>query len=602
MSTRRRATNALCMSRTRMADIQFKDLSYEVQVSKFKYRGTKKQILKGIDGIFKSTELTAIMGPSGAGKSTLLNILSGFQQGQLQGTVEYISSEGRQNWDMYKKQSCYIQQSDNLYDLFTVQESMMMATYLKIGSKATKLFRQLVIDNILETLKLTKVKETKVDRLSGGQKKRLSIALELIDNPPIMFLDEPTTGLDSMASLQCIIALKTLAKSGRTVICTIHQPSAALYQMFDYVYLVVDGRCMYAGTPDNTVNYFAQLGFQCPEYHNPADYMLEVVNQEYGDYSNQLLVAAKEYCQREETSLKVRIMKEALFYDKKKLMPDPPSELIKFKVLLYRYILIIYRDWSVSHVKLLLHFLVAVLLGLLFEKAGKDASKTLNNVGFLLISSLYFTYTSMMPAVLKFPLEMAILKKERFNNWYQLRTYYAATLVTTLPLQIFFTFIYSAISYVLTSQPMEWNRFFMFLLIITLTSFTSEGIGLGLGAIFNPVNGTFFGAITTCAMLSLAGFLVLFNHMPKFLYYISYINYCRYSVDGLVQAIYGFQREKLICPSQYDYCHFRTPSLLLEELRMSKSIFWVDAVVLFAWFVVIRIMVYISLKKRLSKI
>ncbi|KYM98650.1 ATP-binding cassette sub-family G member 1 [Cyphomyrmex costatus] len=600
MSTKRRATNTLRMSRARMADIQFKDLSFEVQIGIRKTN--KKQILKGLNGVFKAAELTAIMGPSGAGKSTLLNILTGFQQGHLTGTVEYTSSEGKQNWEMYKKQSCYIQQTDNLYGFFTVQESMMIVAYLKIGSSATVMFRQILIDNILDTLKLSKVKNTKVDRLSGGQKKRLSIALELIDNPPIMFLDEPTTGLDSLASMQCISALQTLAKSGRTVICTIHQPSAAVYQMFDYIYLVVDGHCLYGGTPDNTVNYFAQQGFQCPQYHNPADYMLEVVNQEYGNYNNQLIAAANKYCQRGETSMKMHIMREASFYDEKtRMMMDPPSEIIKFKVLLYRCALIMYRDWSVCHIKLILHFLVAVLLGLLFEHVGNDASRTISNVSFLMITILYFIYTSLMPAVLKFPLELDILKKERFNNWYQLRTYYVAMLVITLPLTILYTSIYSTISYVLTRQPMEWSRFLMFLLITVLTSFTSESVGLGLGTIFNPINGTFFGAIIIAGMIVLAGFLVFFNHMPLTLYYVSYMNYYRFAFDGLIQAIYGFQREAIPCPSNVDYCHLRIPSLILEELKMTKSKFWIDVVILFAWFVVVRTMAYVTLKRKLSK-
>ena len=588
------------ISQTRMADIQFKNLSFEIQTG---YRKVKKKILKNLNGVFKAAELTAIMGPSGAGKSTLLNVLTGFQQGHLTGAIEYISSKGKQNWAMYKKQSCYIQQTDNLYGLFTVQESMMIVTSLKIGS-ATIMFRQILIDNVLDTLKLSKVKNTRVDQLSGGQKKRLSIALELIDNPPIMFLDEPTTGLDSLASLQCISALQTLAKSGRTVICTIHQPSAAIYQMFDYIYLVVDGHCLYAGTPDNTMSYFAQQGFQCPQYHNPADYMLEIVNQEYGNYNDQLITAAKKYCQREETPLKMHIMREAIFYDEKKMkmMMDPPSEMIKFRILLYRSALIIYRDWSVYYIKIIMNFFVAVLFGLIFEHVGINAKRTINNVSFLMITILYFIYTSLMPAVLKFPLELNILKKERFNNWYQLKTYYIAMLVFTLPLTISSTFVFSIISYILTKQPMEWSRFFMFLLITSLTSVTSESVGLGLGTIFNPINGTFFGAIITAMMMTLAGFLVFFNHMPRILYYVSYINYYRFAFDGLIQAIYGFQREAIPCPSNIDYCHLRMPSLILEELSMTKSIFWIDVIVLLAWFMVIRTVAYVTLKRKLSKV
>ncbi|XP_050445453.1 ATP-binding cassette subfamily G member 4 [Cataglyphis hispanica] len=585
---------------SRMIDIHFKDLSYEVQIG---FCGQKKQILKGLNGFFKAGELTAIMGTSGAGKSTLLNVLNGFQQGRLTGTIDYIGNKGTQNWNTYKKDSCYIQQTDYLYDLFTVQESMIIATYLKIGN-VTHRFRQTLTENILERLNLTKTKNTKISRLSGGQKKRLSIALELIDNPPIMFLDEPTTGLDSLASFQCISAMQTLAKNGRTIICTIHQPSAMIYEMFDHVYLIVDGQCMYAGTPANTVNYFARQGFQCPQYHNPADYMLEVVNGDYGNYDNQLITMAKYYCQRTVTPSKMRIKEPSIDERNVQLLSTlkPPSEIIKFMVLVCRSIMLMYRDWTTLYLKIIIHVLVAILLGLLFQHSGDDSSKTFSNIGFLIISVVFVGYTTLIPAVLKFPSEINILRKERFNNWYKLKTYYIATLVITLPLQILFILIYSSISYVLSSQPMEWHRFFMFLFILILTSLVSEGIGLGLGATFNPINGTFFGAVSVCIMLCLSGFLIAFNHMPVILYYVSYINYFRFSFEGLVQAIYGFYREKIHCPSQVNYCHLRIPSIILEELHMSKPMFWIDVVILFSWFVVIRIIVYVSLKKKLSKL
>ncbi|KAH0950464.1 hypothetical protein HN011_007784 [Eciton burchellii] len=587
---------SIALNATRVIDIHFKDLSYKVQIG---YRGPKKQILNGLNGVFKCGELTAIMGPSGAGKSSLLNILTGFQQENVLGTVEYISRQGKLNRDKCKKVSCYIQQSDNLYDLFTVQESMMIASYLKIADITQKL-RQMQVDDILNELSLTKAKNTRVNRLSGGQKKRLSIALELIDNPPIMFLDEPTTGLDSLASSQCISALQNLARSGRTIICTIHQPSAVLYQMFDYVYLVVDGRCIYAGKPDNTVDYFAKQGLQCPKYHNPADYMLEVATREYGEYNNQLAIAAKDCCQREEVPLNMdSFMKSRLSFANSERM-NPPSEKTRFRVLLRRCVMLLYRDWTAAHMKIFLHFLVAVLLSLLYDDSGNNGNKTISNVSYIIVTILYIAYTSTIPAVLKFPLELNILRKERFNNWYQLRTYYVTALMTSLPLHIVVGLIYSAVSYTLTSQPMEWFRFYRFLLIVILTSVTAEGMGIGLGAILNPVNGIFVGSVTLSIMLILTGFFIFFNHMPVIFYYISYINYMKYAFNGLLQAVYGYHRDKLNC--YITYCHYRIPSIILEELSMNTLTFWIDVVVLFGWFVIFRIASYKILKIRLMKL
>lgn len=588
----------LSLPQAQSIDIEFSDITYEARDGLY---GPTKSILKGVSGNFQSGQLTVIMGPSGAGKSTLLNILTGFENKGWKGNIEYIGKEGKHTWKEYRKQSCYIQQDDSLNPLFTVWEAMSIAANLKIGSSLSQKARGMLIDDVLENLDLSRSKQTRCGRLSGGQKKRLSIALELLDNPPVMFLDEPTTGLDSLSSHQCIRLLHSLAAAGRTIICTIHQPSAAIYELCDEVYLLSEGRCMYQGATKNTVTYFGSVGLQCPKYHNPADYMIEVVNMEYGNFNDQLiqLASSKDKCWRLDSAEILKGKAENYMGEiKTRVLIEAPSEVERFFVLLRRCMIQLFRDWTTTHVKVILHLLMGTLMGLLFAGSSQDASKTISNAGFLFVSCAYLTYTSMMPAVFKFPSEFPILKRERFNNWYQLRTYYVASLISSIPVQTLFAVIYSSAAYYISHQPMEMNRFLMFLAIAILTTIIAESVGLLIGSLVNPINGTFLGAIIICALLSVTGFLALYNSMPKFLYYCSYLSYLKFAIHGFMHAIYGFDREKIFCPKTY--CHYRAPDSFMTDFSMGDGRFWIDVAILCFNCVLFRFVTYCTLKRKLT--
>ncbi|XP_039285419.1 ATP-binding cassette sub-family G member 4 [Nilaparvata lugens] len=169
-------------------ELSFDNLTYSVSQG---FQKGSKTILHNIGGRFESGQIIAIMGPSGAGKSSLLDLLSGYRISGVAGSV-YVNDRFR-DLDEFRRLSCYIQQDDRLQPLLTVDENMWAAADLKLPSSVPTKEKTAIIDEILETLKLSGSKKTRAGQLSGGQKKRLSIALELVNNPLVMFLDEPTT-------------------------------------------------------------------------------------------------------------------------------------------------------------------------------------------------------------------------------------------------------------------------------------------------------------------------------------------------------------------------------------------------------------------------
>lgn len=183
-------------------DVEFKDLCYTVSPRRWSRNGLHKRVLKSVSGVFKSGELSAIMGPSGAGKSSLLNAVSGYRTLGVTGT---LCTNGKpRDSRIFHKLSCYITQEDLIQPLLTVQEIMMVAAQLKLPSQTSENRRLSTVEEVLKNLGLFECKNTRTEMLSGGQKKRLSIALELINNPPIFFLDEPTSGLDNVTAKQVL--------------------------------------------------------------------------------------------------------------------------------------------------------------------------------------------------------------------------------------------------------------------------------------------------------------------------------------------------------------------------------------------------------------
>ncbi|KAL6438406.1 hypothetical protein ACFW04_004497 [Cataglyphis niger] len=493
-------------------DLAFTDLTYKVREGR---KNNAKTILKSVSGRLRSGELTAIMGPSGAGKSTLLNILTGYKTTSTEGSITINGHE--RNLSAFRKLSCYIMQDNQLYGNLTVAEAMKVAANLKLSSHVDKAEKEEVIQEILETLGLSEHRRTMTSNLSGGQKKRLSIALELVNNPPIMFFDEPTSGLDSSSCFQCISLLKTLARGGRTIICTIHQPSARLFEMFDALYTLAEGQCVYQGSTSQLVPFLRTIGLNCPNYHNPASFIIEVSCGEYGDNIKNLVNAIN--------NGKYDIREGYAFPETKEEMNNCAASTGILK-----------NGDSIEKIKIKDKNDVNNL-------EEKFAEQKLNEISNEKLISGY----AMNDISKQVPLELPVILKENFNRWYSLKAYYLAITLSDLPFQTIFCVIYVSIVYFTTSQPADMTRYWMFMSICLLISFVAQSVGLVVGAAMNVQNGVFLAPVMSVPFLLFSGFFVSFDAIPVYLRWITYLSYIRYGFEGTALTVYGYGREKLKC-------------------------------------------------------
>ena len=245
-------------------------------------KGKNKHVLRCVSGKILPGRVSAVMGPSGAGKTTFLSALAGKSRGcNVSGSI--LVNGKNESIHSYKKITGFVPQDDIVHGNLTVEENLRFSARCRLPADMPKPDKVLIVERVIESLGLQPVRDSLVGTvekrgISGGQRKRVNVGLEMVMEPSLLILDEPTTGLDSASSSLLLKALRREALEGVNICMVLHQPSYTLFRMFDdIIFLAKGGLTAYHGPVKKVEEYFAGIGIPVPDRVNPPDHFIDIL-------------------------------------------------------------------------------------------------------------------------------------------------------------------------------------------------------------------------------------------------------------------------------------------------------------------------------------
>ncbi|KAM3864638.1 broad substrate specificity ATP-binding cassette transporter ABCG2b [Diretmus argenteus] len=591
--------------------VTFSNLHYVVQESRFcRKKGPEKYILKDVSGIMRPG-MNAIMGPTGSGKTSLLDVIAGrknpagLQQGKVLVDGRVVTSDLRLT-------SAYVVQDDILMGTLSVRENLLFSANLRLDrglhSSADKQSR---VDAIIQDLGLTDCADTKIGTeflrgVSGGERKRCSIGMELIISPSLLFLDEPTTGLDSNTANYIINLLHGLSRRGKTVIFSIHQPRYSIFRQFDHLTLMHKGEVVYAGAADKALDYFTQLGYQIEPFNNPADFFMDITNGEAkstlesvipveGMSSLALKYSQSPLCQNvlEELDTVSRGIGDRVLGQEKKA-DYVTSFCYQMHVLCGRTMLNLLRNPQTSYAQFALNIFFAILVGLIYYQMPLTLPEALQNRSgafFFLIINMVFGNLS---AVELFINERAIFIHENSSGYYRTSVYFLSKIVADLiPNRIIPIFVFSAIAYYMMGLKPEFLAFLCFAMTMSLVSLAGVSLAFLVSAsVSSFAMANILIALPFVFMMVFGGFLVNLNSMLVWLSWLEWISIFKYGLNAVfITEMTGqkFYSNTTIIPGEL--------FLRGQGIDYSRWGFWQNEVALLGIILVCMILAYVQLRR-----
>lgn len=586
--------------------------------------GETQNVLEGLTGYAEPGSLTALMGPSGSGKSTMLDALASRLAANafLSGTVLLNGRKTKLSFGT----AAYVTQDDNLIGTLTVRETIWYSARVRLPDKMLRSEKRALVERTIIEMGLQDCADTVIGNwhlrgISGGEKRRVSIALEILMRPRLLFLDEPTSGLDSASAFFVTQTLRALSRDGRTVIASIHQPSSEVFELFDRLYLLSGGKTVYFGQASDAYEFFAQAGFPCPALRNPSDHFLRCINSDFDKVRATLKGSMKLRFEASDDPLEKITTAEAIrllvdyyhtsdyYYTAKAKVEEisqfkgtildsggsQASFLLQTYTLTKRSFINMSRDFGYYWLRLLIYILVTVCIGTIYLNVGTSYSAILARGS---CASFVFGFVTFM-SIGGFPSfveDMKVFQRERLNGHYGVAAFVIANTLSATPFLIMITFISGTICYFMVGLHPGFTHYLFFVLCLYASVTVVESLMMAIASIVpNFLMGIIIGAGIQGIFMLVSGFFRLPNDIPKpfWRYPMSYISFHFWALQGQYQndlrgLTFDSQGSAFKIPGEYVL-----ENVFQIDLHRSK---WINLSVILSMIIIYRIIFFIMIK------
>ena len=639
-TTKESYTEATDIIQKQTAVFSWRDLCYDIKI-----KSEERRILDHVDGWVKPGTLTALMGVSGAGKTTLLDCLATrVTMGVITGDVWV---DGRQRDSSFQRKTGYVQQQDLHLQTTTVREALTFSALLRQPNHIPRAEKIAYVDEVIKLLDMEEYADAVVgvpgEGLNVEQRKRLTIGVELAAKPELLlFLDEPTSGLDSQTSWAILDLLEKLKNSGQAILCTIHQPSAMLFQRFNrLLFLAAGGKTVYFGEVGENSNvltkYFEGNGaHKCPAEANPAEWMLEVIGAAPGSYTDidwfQVWRDSPEYqethreIERLERDRPQETQPRATKEDKESYREFAAPFFVQYWEVQKRVFSQYWRTPSYIYSKVALCTFSSLFIGFIFFKAPLTHQGLQNQMFsiFLLFTIFGQLVQQIMP---HFVTQRALYEvRERPSKTYSWKAFMFSNIIVELPWNslmaviIFFCFYYPIGLYenaVPTNAVAERGALF-FLFTLEFLLFTSSFTNMVIAGIADAETGGNIANLLFSLTLIFCGVLQSAQALPGFWIFMYRVSPFTYFVEGMLST--GIANTKIQCaPNEFvqlnapsgqtcgeylqsyiassgyvknpsatgacEFCSYSDSNLFLQQIGLSFSNAWRDFGILWVYII-----------------